>query len=110
MKISGAGDKYVRFLGQQERRLPDDVLRLYPRIPPAHQPLSKSGKLPDPKGAQRLLDEALAEQRQQCKRQVQNLLQRGGKPEVSNPGWRFSLSAVVVEWLMQAALTVRVCR
>lgn len=108
MKVTQAGDKFVLHLGQRERRLLGDVLGLYPRIPPGHQRLSKSGKLPDTKGAQRLLDQALAEQREQNKRQVQTLLQRAEKPGETQPGWRLSLSGTEIEWLLQVLNDVRI--
>ena len=50
------------------------VLKLYPRVPSAHHALSKSDRLPNREANQRLLDEALAEQRAQCKQQVAALL------------------------------------
>ena len=49
--------------GKREKHLLTQVLRLYPRIPPATFRLSKSGKLPTAEANHRLLDESLAELR-----------------------------------------------
>jgi len=59
--IQATKDKFVFQLGRREKTLLLEVLKFYPRIPSAHQPLSKSAKLPQPESSQRLLDEALAE-------------------------------------------------
>ena len=51
-------------LGKREKSLLFQVLRLYPRIPPATFRLSKSGKLPDADANQRLLEESLTRLRE----------------------------------------------
>ncbi len=75
MKLIRRSEAKLLFdLGQREGTLLRQILQRYPRIPPAHQPLSKSGQVPNQQESQKLLDEALAEQRGQSKKQVQALL------------------------------------
>lgn len=106
--IRTANDKLVFHLGWRERSLLLELLKLYPRIPPAHQPLSKSARLPDPEANQRLLDEALAEQRAENKRQVQALLSDAQRLRQHPDGWHLSLSRPEVEWLLEVLNDVRV--
>ena len=95
-------------LGQREKRSLPQILKLYPCVPSAHHVLSKSGRLPDRQGTQQLLDEALAEQRAENKKQVQALLADPRRFEPTGTGARLSLSPTEVEWLMQVLNDVRV--
>jgi len=95
-------------LGQREKRLLREVLNLYPRIPPAHQPLSKSGHVPDRQANQRLLDEALAEHRAETQKQLQTLLADPGRFEETETGCRLSLLRSEAEWLLQVLNDIRV--
>ena len=61
MKIARANDQFVFQLGRREKQVLFELLKRYPCIPPAHQRLHSSTQLPD--ASQRLLDEALAQQR-----------------------------------------------
>ena len=100
--------KLVFHLGRREKHLLQDILHRYPRIPPAHQPLSKSGRVPDREANQRLLDEALAEQRAENKRQVQALLADAGRFQERATGCDLSLSRSEAEWLLQVLNDIRV--
>ena len=95
-------------MGQREKRLLPQILKLYPRVPPAHHVLSKSGRLPDREANQRLLDEALAEQRAENKKQLQALLADPRRFEHTETGARLSLSPAEVEWLLQVLNDIRV--
>jgi hypothetical protein len=101
-------DKLVFLLGPRERRSLPQILNLYPRVPPAHHVLSKSGRLPDAEANQRLLDEALAEQRAENKKQVQALLADPRRFEQTETGARLSLSRAEADWLLQMLNDVRV--
>ena len=70
--------------------------------------LSKSGRLPDREANQRLLDEALAEQRAENKKQLQALLADPRRFEHTETGARLSLSPAEVEWLLQVLNDIRV--
>ena len=95
-------------LGRQETRLLPQILKLYPRVPPAHHVLSQSGRIPDREANQRLLDEALAEQRAENRQQVQALLADPRRFARTETGGRLSLPAVEVEWLLQVLNDIRV--
>lgn len=108
MKITLAGGRFFIHLGLGEKLLLLDVLKLYPRIPPAHHRLSKSAKIPDQEASQRLLDEALAEQRTETKKQLQTLLADPRRFQKTAAGARLCLTPAEVEWLLQVLNDIRV--
>jgi hypothetical protein len=95
-------------LGKREKLLLFQVLRLYPRIPPATFRLSKSGKLPDADANQRLLEESLAEQRTQNRKTLQVFLTDPRRFVDTESGTRLSLSPSELEWVLQILNDVRV--
>ena len=95
-------------LGRREERLLRQVLKLYPRVPSAHHALSKSDWLPNREANQRLLDEALAEQRAECKQQIAALLADPRRLAHTETGGRLSLSPAEVEWVLQVLNDIRV--
>ena len=95
-------------LGQRETGLLLQILRLYPRVPPAHQQLTRSGQLPDREANQRLLDEALAEQRAENRKQLLALLADPRRFARIETGSRLSLPSGEVEWLLQVLNDIRV--
>jgi len=82
------------------------MLRLYPVIPSAHQRLSKKPGAPDE--SQRLLDEALAEQRKENKKQVEALLADTKRYTETDKGLELNLTATEIEWMLQVLNDVRV--
>jgi hypothetical protein len=101
-------DNLLFHLSQREKLHLFHVLRLYPRIPPATFPLSKSGDLPDAEANQRLLDESLSEQRVKNRRTVQAFLTDARHFADSASGSHLSLSPSELEWLLQILNDVRV--
>ena len=99
---------FLFHLGKREKHLLTQVLRLYPRIPPATFRLSKSGKLPDGEANQRLLDESLAEQREQNRKTLQAFLTDPRRFTDIESGSRLWLSPSELEWLLQILNDVRV--
>jgi hypothetical protein len=95
-------------LGPREKELLLALLKLYPCIPPAHQRLSKAGERADFQSAQRLLDDALAEQRARNKRQVHALFAEQGRWLATEGGWKLSLTTSEIEWLFQVLNDIRV--
>ena len=106
--IEATKSRLVFKLGQREERLLLRILSLYPRMPPAHQQLSKAGRLPEPEANQRLLDEALAEHRAQNKKQLQALLIDRRRFAHTETGVQLSLSPAQVDWVLQVLNDVRV--
>ena len=100
--------RLVFLLGHREGNLLLQVLKRYPRVPSAHQPISRSSLLPNQEETQRLLDEALAEQRADCKKQLRALLADPRRFEKVDAGFRLSLSPSDTEWLLQVLNDIRV--
>jgi hypothetical protein len=109
VKLIRRSDKKLLIqLSQREGNLLLQVLKRYPRVPSAHHPISKSNLLPHPEETQRLLDEALAEQRAECKQQLQALLADPKRFQKSASGFRLALSPADTEWLLQVLNDIRV--
>jgi len=100
-------EKFVFHLGKREKDLLVAVLSQYPVLI-ARQPLSKSGASDSEGSNQRLLDEALAEQRQANKQQLRTLLRDASRLKATENGWRMSLSTADIECLLQILNDVRV--
>ena len=109
MKLLRAADgKFLFQLAKREKHLLIEVLNLYPRIPSGHQPLSKSLKHPDRDANQGLLNEALAEQRAECKKHLTAFLADPQRFKEDQTGCRLSLSGSEPEWLLQILNDIRV--
>ena len=107
MKLVRSGqDRFVFQLGSREKELLAQILGLYPCIPPAHQTLSKTSALDE--SGQRLLEEALAEQRRENQKQVQALLADSHRLKQNRQDWTLSLSCGELEQLLQILNDVRV--
>jgi len=104
--VRHAGERFEFQLGGREKDLLMEILGLYPRIPSAYQRLSKSAGSEEPN--QRLLEEALAEQRRENKKQLQALLADREKMTENAQGWRLALTSAELEQLLQILNDVRV--
>ncbi len=101
-------DELVFQLSAGEKAVLLDVMQLYPRVPPAHHRLSREAHTTADEENQRLLDDALAEQRAQNKRHLQALLQDAATFRRVNKHWHFRLCRADFEWIMQVLNDVRV--
>ncbi|PWU18138.1 MAG: hypothetical protein C5B50_09865 [Verrucomicrobia bacterium] len=102
-------DRLTVHLNKREKEMLMVLSRLYPRVPPAHCRLSRSESVPQPEAAQRLLDEALAEQRAESKKRLETFLRSSQRfREYGTGGVQFSLSPPEAEWLLQVLNDVRV--
>jgi len=106
--VRHSADGFVFELSAKEKDLLLNVLKLYPRIPSARQPLRRSSTLTEDQSSQRLLDEALAEQRKQNQKQLQALLKDSARLTRHEAAWRLSLSTAEMEWLLQVLNDVRI--
>lgn len=100
-------DRYIFRLGQGEKELFALILSFYPVIPSAHQPLSKSSADAN-KAHQHLLDEALAEQRNENKKLVSAFLADGKRFEETETFCHMTVSATEMEWLLQVLNDIHV--
>jgi hypothetical protein len=99
-------DRYFFGLGHREKALFELLLRLYPVIPSAHQPLSKTSKAAAEH--QKMLDEALAEQRKENQRHVEALLTDAGRFQETDHAVEMNLTTGEIEWVLQVLNDVRV--
>ena len=95
-------------LAAREKLLLLELLRAYPQMPPAQRVVSKSGQLPDQATGQRLLDEALAEQRAENKRQLHALIHDSRRWKEEKKHWLLQLSSPDLEWMLQVLNDIRV--
>ena len=109
MKRVSADDQAVIFqLSPRERDVLMQILQAYPVVPCAHQPVSKELKNPDVTDYQRLLDEALAEQRAANQRHLHAWLATPGRFQKTKAGYRLMLERANSEWLLQVLNDIRV--
>jgi hypothetical protein len=95
-------------LGAREKDLLCDLLSFYPLVPPAHHRLHQSPPAGEPDENQRLLEEALAEQRRENQRAVRALLDDPARFQPMKPGLKLRLTHAEVERLLQILNDVRV--
>ena len=95
-------------LAYAERRMFVKILSLYPVVPAAYQPLSRSLKDKNAGEDQQLLNEALAEQRTALRQQVQSWLQGKNRFRRVQAGFNFTLRHTDAEWMLQVLNDIRV--
>ena len=109
MKLLRAGKNgHVFQLGQREQQLLLETIKLYPLVPASHHRLSKRPSAQPSDKDQRLLEEALAEQRQENLRQVLAMLKDPQRFREIKSGFELTLTPAQVEWLLQVLNDVRV--
>jgi hypothetical protein len=108
VKLLRNDKEFVFRLSRREHGLLMETLRMYPLVPPAHHRLSRQGADGALAESQRLLDEALAEQRAANRRQVQAFLSDEGRCRPMGNALELRLTPADVEWLLQVLNDVRV--
>lgn len=109
MKLLRAGKIKLQFeVRREEMALLRLVLGLYPLVPATHHRLSKSGQIPKPDENQQLLEESLAAQRKENRRQIESFLSDAKRFTETETGSRGSFSRSEIEWLLQVLNDVRV--
>lgn len=101
-------DAFVFQLASREKLLLLELLKAYPQTPPSQRLVSKSTQLPDQPTSQRLLDEALAEQRTENKRKLHTLLNDPHRWQAQQNHWHLRLSSSDLEWMLQVLNDIRV--
>ena len=97
--------KYSFQIAKTEREVLFNLVELYPLIPVSHQRLTKFEDRPDD---QQLLEESLDEQRKKNRAEIQKMLKAKSRFRENKKGYRFSLKAEQVEWLLQVFNDLRV--
>ena len=101
-------DKFVFEISQSEKRLLFDVLKLYPLISAIHHRLTKSARTAKHDENQQLLEESLAAQREENRKNVRAMLDEPGHFKAAASGFQLTLSGPEIEWLLQVLNDVRV--
>jgi hypothetical protein len=101
-------DTFVFEIGIRERDVLAELLELYPAIPASHHRITRDGGSFADDEHQKLLEQALAEHRQQNKAQLQALLTEEGRFQSTPSGYHLFLSRAQVEWLLQVINDIRV--
>jgi hypothetical protein len=109
VKLVRAGKNgHVLHLGRREKQLLLETIKLYPLVPAAHHRLSKERKGSTADENQQLLEDALAEQRQENRRQVLAMLNEPQRFHETKSGFELTLAPAQIEWLLQVFNDVRV--
>jgi hypothetical protein len=110
MKVIRSSAKRVTVeLGAREKELLLNLLELYPVVPADYQRVTRGAAHAAQEEAQKLLNEALAEQRLESKKRLQRLLQETGAFQETVEGrFRLNLTNERVEWLLQVLNDIRV--
>ena len=98
---------YTFLVGKKERELFAGVLRHYPMVIAGHFNSRQPGHTPVEQ-SEALLQEALAEQQKENRRQVEELLNEPGRFREHDLGFTFRLTHGETEWLLQVLNDVRV--
>jgi len=101
-------DNLVFGLTKREHSQLFSILGLYPQVPPAHHRLSKTGTLPKAADAEKLLEDALREQRQANRKLLTEFLQAPTRFNDSDKGLQFELSTSEADWLLQILNDIRI--
>jgi hypothetical protein len=100
--------QFIFSLGMREKHILFQILQMYPLVPPSHHRLSKTDKGTAHHEDQRLLEEAVAEQRRENRKQVMAMLEEPGRFRETKSDIQFSLTPAEIEWLLQVLNDVRV--
>ncbi len=103
-----SADNFLFELSKREKRLLFEILKLYPLIPTAHHRLSKGADPKEVEPDQRLLEEALVEQKRQNKKQLLALLDEEERFVEAKNGYHVTLSSHQMDWLLQVLNDIRV--
>jgi len=106
--VRADAERLVFLLRKREYQLLIAVLGRYPAIPPGHRRLSRGMAGESADDNQRLLDEALAEQRAENQQRLLAFLAEAGRFVALKENWRFTLKPSEADWLLQVLNDVRV--
>jgi hypothetical protein len=109
VKLIRSSKRYFTFrIGRTEKNSLFQLLRLYPLVPPSRHKLSKTAEGDTHEENQKLLEEALAEQRRENRKQVNTMLEKPGRFREVEGVLQFSLTPAQMEWLLQVLNDIRV--
>jgi len=106
--IKTEGDNLIFQIGKRDQRILLEVLQFYPVVPAKYQPISKNTRAAAVEENQRLLETALTEHRLENRKRLEAMLTEPQRFQENEDGYRFTLSAAQMEWLLQVLNDVRV--
>jgi hypothetical protein len=106
--IRSKREQLVFEISLSEKRLLSAVLKLYPLISATHHRLTKSARTAKHDENQKLLEESLAAQREENRKNVRAMLDEPGRFQAAASGFQLTLSGPEIEWLLQVLNDVRV--
>jgi hypothetical protein len=99
---------YTFLIGKREREMFFALLRRYPVVIGAHYRTRHPVKTDEAKKNQQLLEEALAEQQKENRKQLELMLKQNGRFVENDLGFTFRLNESEMEWLLQVLNDIRV--
>jgi hypothetical protein len=99
---------YTFLIGKREREMFFTLLRRYPVVIGAHFRTRHPAKTDEAKKNQQLLEEALAEQQKENRKQLEVMLTQNGRFTENDLGFTFRLNDSELEWLLQVLNDIRV--
>jgi len=106
--IQSRRDQLIFEIGRREKGLLLEILQLYPLVPQEHHRLSKTARAGQLNEHQRLLEESLAAQRKENRKQIRALLDEAGRFQAIPTGFRLKITRPEIEWLLQVLNDVRI--
>ena len=109
MKLLKRDETHSSFLiGKREREMLFALLQRYPVISSIHFHSKTQPGSDDAKKNQELLEEALAEQQRENRKQLEQMLKEAGRFTENELGYTFRLTPSEIEWLLQVLNDIRV--
>ena len=109
MKLIKREELHCTFLiGKREREMLFALLRRYPVVIGGHFGARHPAKTDEAKTNQQLLEEALAEQQKENRKQLELMLAQNGRFAENDLGFTFRLNDSELEWLLQVLNDIRV--
>jgi hypothetical protein len=99
--------RFIFQLGKREKLLLFEVLKFYPLIPSSDTGGGRANGTAH-EASYKLIEESLAEQRLQNKRQLEAMIEDANRFTAIDGGWQFSLDQAELEWLLQVLNDIRV--
>jgi hypothetical protein len=106
--IRTSRNRLVFEIGRREKSLLFEILQLYPLVSPAQYRLSQTAPANQFNDHQQLLEEALAAQRTENRKNIQILLNEPGHFQTAPGGFLLKITPAETEWLLQVLNDVRV--
>jgi hypothetical protein len=109
VKLIKREETHCSFLiGKREREMLFSLLQRYPAVLTAHYRDRNPPKDDHARKNQELIEEALAEQQKESKKQLEQMLAESGRFIENDFGFTFTLSHSEIEWMLQMLNDVRV--